>query len=206
MGDMTDAEPAQPAPRRPRPLEPEALKALAHPLRVRILDTLSLSGASTASGLAARLGESSGATSYHLRQLARYHLVEEMPERGSARERWWRRVPEGFTVSVDDQPDSASRAAARIVLGEWHANREALLDDFIARGDVELPREWRDAAMISTFNLRLTAEQLAQVVDALGEFAARVLDPLRGQDLPGARPVQLQFNAFPVLDGEETRR
>ena len=192
MGTMTDAEPAQPAPRRPRPLEPEALKALAHPLRVRILDTLSLSGASTASGLATRLGESSGATSYHLRQLARYHLVEEMPER--------------FTVSVDDQPDSASRAAARIVLGEWHANREALLDDFIARGDVELPREWRDAAMISTFNLRLTAEQLAQVVDALGEFAARVLDPLRGQDLPGARPVQLQFNAFPVLDGEETRR
>ena len=197
---------APPAPRRPRRLEPEALKALAHPLRVRILDTLSLLGASTATGLAARLGESSGATSYHLRQLARYHLVEEVPERGSARERWWRRVPEGFTVSVDDQPDSASREAARLVLGEWHANRAALLDDFLARGDVQLAREWRDASMISTFNLRLTAEQLAEVVDALGDFAARVLDPLRGQELPGARPVQFQFNAFPVLDGEETQR
>ena len=55
-----------------RQLDMESLKALAHPLRVQILDTLSTYGQFTASGLAERLGESSGATSYHLRQLERH--------------------------------------------------------------------------------------------------------------------------------------
>src|SRR3954471_15102943 len=70
-----------------------ALKALAHPLRVRLLETLSRYGAQTASNLAARLGESSGSTSYHLRQLARHGLVREVEGRGTARERWWERPP-----------------------------------------------------------------------------------------------------------------
>jgi DNA-binding transcriptional ArsR family regulator len=65
----------------------ESLKALARPLPVQILDVLSTYGAQTASGLAERLGESSGATSYHLRQLERHAFVREVEGRGTARER-----------------------------------------------------------------------------------------------------------------------
>src|SRR4051794_28433298 len=85
--------PASPA------IGPPALRGLAHPLRARILALLREHGASTATRVAGRLGESSGATSYHLRRLAAYGFVEEVPGRGAGRERWWRMaVRENVTV------------------------------------------------------------------------------------------------------------
>ena len=70
-----------------KPLDPNihrvdarTLRGLAHPLRLRLLNTLREFGPATASGLADRLGESSGATSYHLRQLATYGFVEDAPD------------------------------------------------------------------------------------------------------------------------------
>lgn len=65
-----------------RALGPRQLRALAHPLRVQLLGLLRLDGPATASRLAARVGESSGATSYHLRQLAAYGFVEDEPGQG----------------------------------------------------------------------------------------------------------------------------
>src|SRR4051812_34521811 len=67
-----------------------ALRALAHPLRNRLLGQLRVNGPATASRLGRAIGESSGSTSYHLRQLAAYGFVEEVEGRGTARERWWR--------------------------------------------------------------------------------------------------------------------
>jgi DNA-binding transcriptional ArsR family regulator len=67
-----------------------ALRALAHPLRSRLLGLLRLHGPATASQLGRAVGESSGSTSYHLRQLAAYGFVEEVEGEGTARERWWR--------------------------------------------------------------------------------------------------------------------
>lgn len=61
------------------------LRALAHPLRNRLLGLLRLEGPSTATLLGARVGESSGWTSYHLRQLATYGFVEEVQGRGAGR-------------------------------------------------------------------------------------------------------------------------
>ena len=81
----------------PTPLEPavqvtdvRALRALSHPLRIRLLGQLRLNGPATASQLGRVVGESSGSTSYHLRQLAAYGFVEEVEDQGTARERWWR--------------------------------------------------------------------------------------------------------------------
>ena len=78
-----------------RGLTGDQLRALSHPLRLRMLEVLR-EGPATASALGRRLGESSGATSYHLRALAKAGVVEE-DERGSKRERWWRRV-DSFTL------------------------------------------------------------------------------------------------------------
>src|SRR5919107_5857404 len=75
--------------------DPRALKALAHPLRGRLLASLRTDGPSTASRLAEQLGESSGSTSYHLRQLATYGFVEELTDEGNGRDRWWRARPRG---------------------------------------------------------------------------------------------------------------
>ena len=81
---MTDEQQPRPT-RRGRDLDMESLKALSHPLRVQLLDALSVYGPATASGLAERLGESSGATSYHLRQLERHGFVRELQARGTGR-------------------------------------------------------------------------------------------------------------------------
>jgi DNA-binding transcriptional ArsR family regulator len=82
-------------PRRPKRRvvdDTTTLKALAHPLRRRILRRLGVSGPATSTTLSAALGESTGTLSYHLRQLEQGGLIEDIPERSGGRERWWRSV------------------------------------------------------------------------------------------------------------------
>jgi DNA-binding transcriptional ArsR family regulator len=188
-----------------RQLDMESLKALAHPLRVQILDTLSTYGQFTASGLAERLGESSGATSYHLRQLEKHGFVREVEGRGTGRERWWERMPGAInlnTTELDDTP--ASRAATKTVMRQWERNRSGLLNDFQERGYDVLPTEWMTASNVATANVRVTVEQLKELTEGFQTFLDEYLDRFRGQNPPGSRPVQIHFNAFPVLDGEAT--
>lgn len=188
-----------------RLLDMTSLKALAHPLRVKIVDTLGTYGAHTASGLAARLGESSGATSYHLRQLEKHGFVRENTERGSARERWWERAPEGITVTpIEFPPGPAERSASDLLTREWQANRDALLHDFINQGSDKLERRWFEASTLDTTNLRLTSTQLHELVQELEAVTERYAALYKKHGVPGTRPVQIQLNAFPVMDAEET--
>src|SRR6187401_1254603 len=113
---MDDVVPPPSSPPTPTPsaLEPvlhptgKQLRALAHPLRQRLLGTLRLDGPATATELAVRLGTNSGATSYHLRQLADVGLVEDDPERSTGRDRAWRAAHDmtsWHSTDYDDDPD-----------------------------------------------------------------------------------------------------
>ncbi|MGW1769551.1 ArsR/SmtB family transcription factor, partial [Streptomyces sp. NPDC002073] len=106
---MTEQQPQTPgkAERSIRTLDARTLRGLAHPLRIRLLGALRHDGPATASRLAERLGESSGATSYHLRQLASYGFVEDAPEHGKGRERWWRAAHDGtrFDEKLTSDPN-----------------------------------------------------------------------------------------------------
>lgn len=201
--DTPNAEPE--ANRKPRALDLTALKALAHPLRVQLIGALSQYGPATASGLAQRLGESSGATSYHLRQLARHGFVREVVGRGHGRERWWETTPGGISLDPREVSDTvAGRAAADLVMREWQQNSAELFREFLAQGAQVLDPAWIEASAAATANLRLTVDQLAELsraVDAvIEEFRLRQSD----ENLSGSRPVQIQFNAFPLVNGEET--
>jgi DNA-binding transcriptional ArsR family regulator len=186
-----------------------SLKALAHPLRINLLNTLSQYGPQTASGLAERLGESSGATSYHLRQLAKHDFVREVEGRGTARERWWRRTPGSLMISAGELADSpATRQAARLVTREFERSRADLLADFMASGTDLVPEEWLDASVVSTINVRLTREQLADIAEQASAYVRKLAEPYMGQDAEsteGVRPVQLHFNAFPIIDVRSNR-
>src|SRR5690349_25088817 len=83
------------------------LRALAHPARIEIVDHLSTTGASvTATECAELVGLSPSATSYHLRELAKYGLVEQAPSRGDGRERLWRAVNASLRIEGDvDAPE-----------------------------------------------------------------------------------------------------
>ena len=187
-----------------RTLDMTSLKALAHPLRVKIFDTLSTYGPATASGLADRLGESSGATSYHLRQLEKHGFVREDRSKGSARERWWERTPGGISVvPTDYPPSSAERAATDLVTREWQVSRDALVNDFIAHGSDRLEQHWFEASTLDTSNLRLSSEQFRALVLELQAVTERYSVMGRRRGVPGTRPVQIQLNAFPIMDAEE---
>lgn len=97
-------------------LDAESLKALAHPLRARLLTALRLEGPATASALGRRFDETSGSTSYHLRQLARHGFVEEEVGRGTARERWWRASHHGTRWSTSPWRDDPATAEASAFL------------------------------------------------------------------------------------------
>ncbi|WP_308464871.1 ArsR/SmtB family transcription factor [Rathayibacter soli] len=198
------AQPEALAGRDSRNLDLASLKVLAHPLRVQLLDVLSKYGPDTATGLAARLGESSGATSYHLRQLAKADFVREVPGRGTKRERWWERKPGGINLEPAAFSGSvAARTASDMVMRQWQQNSESALSDYLTHGLDVLEKEWVMRGEVSVANLRLTKEQLVdfttQVTAVIDEFVTNY----RTSTAPGSRPVQVQFNAFPLIDGEE---
>ena len=189
-----------------RTLDVTALRALAHPLRVQILDELSNFGPLTASGLGDRLGESSGAMSYHLRQLAKHDIIREVVGKGSARERWWQMSPEDLKVSSPEtSSDPAGLAATEIIARELQSNNERRVTDFIRYGQETLGADWRQAATLSSAHLVLNRHQLREFGDEfllfLAAFEAKFATaaPTPEND-PDAIPVQIQFNAFPLID------
>lgn len=216
MSDETSTRPGEPD-EAPTPIDgrtgiPEhrvimgaALKAFAHPLRVNLFDALSTYGPATASQLAERFGESSGATSYHLRQLARHGVVRELEGRGNGRERWWERVPGSIDFGdAETRSTESGRATSRIVLRELTGNRQRLLSEFIEHGHERLDAAWAEAGTISLSNLPLTLEQTQEAARMLDDLVTEFSRRWRGQNVPGMRPVQIQINAFPVIDGEIT--
>lgn len=181
-----------------RTLDGGALKALAHPLRVRIYDLLSERGPQTASTLAALIGETSGATSYHLRALAAQDLIRELPGRGTARERWWER-PKGRVnlPGPDEKMSPANRAAAQIVTSEFFRLRHQTLMEYLNRPIAEQPEEWRDAGLVMTTMLDLTPEQMAEVTAELSSVVDAIAERYRGQEgAPGTRRVSLRSEIF----------
>jgi DNA-binding transcriptional ArsR family regulator len=182
-----------------------SLKALAHPLRVQLLDALSAYGPATASALAERFGESSGATSYHLRQLEKHGFVREDATRGVGRERWWERVPQPITLEVDENTDAAERAASELVLGEWQRTRNQRLQQFLQHGLEEVGSEWVKAGAVMTSNVQLTKEQSTELVKQLSLVIDGYVKQFRGQKVDGARPFQVHIDVFPIIDGAVQR-
>jgi DNA-binding transcriptional ArsR family regulator len=186
-----------------RDLDIVALKALAHPLRVEIFDALSTYGSFTASGLAERLSESSGATSYHLRQLEKHGFVREVDGKGTSRERWWERTPGSVNLGSNAATETpAGRSAANMIFRQLHTNEDRLLNDYVERAHDELTEEWRDAGGVSTYNTRLTSEQLQVFVAEINVLVEKYVTPFKNQVVPGSRPVHVVLQAFPVLDAD----
>ncbi|GAA3441302.1 helix-turn-helix domain-containing protein [Planomonospora venezuelensis] len=181
-----------------RELDASAIKGLAHPVRLRLLELLDDHGPATATQLAARTGENTGSTSYHLRRLARHGFIEEAPERGKGKERWWRSRSFGFDGDrFRRDPDTAQ--AAEFVLAELVRQRSADLARWLEES-LSTPREWTEATLDLRRVMRLTREELAglvrevsQVIDA---HHARAED--RDEDVPDTARVIVTFDAFPV--------
>jgi DNA-binding transcriptional ArsR family regulator len=177
----------------------KVLAALAHPLRVALLYQLNALGSRTASQCAQALGETPANCSYHLRQLAKVGMVAR-DESGDGRERPWRSVYTGIELRppVDDpDPEVVTAArATRASLASMEIEEHARLARQYLRLEQRAPREWRAAASLNSYSLRLTAEELADLAQAL-DRAIRPFVGLTRDDPPQeARPVHLEFKAF----------
>ncbi|MFD4635173.1 ArsR/SmtB family transcription factor [Streptomyces sp. NPDC058284] len=195
----------QPKPHKVRELDARTLRGLAHPLRMRLLTSLGVEGPATASQLAARLGESSGATSYHLRQLAEYGFVEDDPDRGKGRERWWRPAQQGIRTDaelmLDENPEV--RGALSTVLHEYASLRAQEVSTWIATRH-EWPQEWGAASDISDFTLDLTPELASELSHKVHELMEeyRMLAPPKGT--PDAARVRVHSHLFPTRPADNS--
>ncbi|MFI2211122.1 helix-turn-helix domain-containing protein [Streptomyces sp. NPDC020141] len=181
-----------------QPLDPRSLQGLAHPLRMRLLTALRQDGPATASRLAARLGETTGATSYHLRRLAAHGFVVDDPERGTGRERWWQASAEG--TSIDDtllgDPDPAVRGAADLFLQEVASQHAREVAGWLASSH-GWSEEWRHGADLSDFTLRLTPARARRLKDELHALIESYREPEPAPGAEGTAQVRLHLHAFP---------
>ncbi|WP_265445040.1 helix-turn-helix domain-containing protein [Flexivirga meconopsidis] len=193
---MTNRSPDANPPTRSARVEPDLgqLKALAHPVRLRMLGMLRIDGPATASQLAQRLGVNSGATSYHLRQLAEAGLITDDDSRGSKRDRWWKAAHR----TTNTEPSAVDDPEERAVLGSYHAlvARSASQDIERAAAEVEeLPRQWQDLVEASDWNARLTPDQVRRIKDAVHQVLAE--GTAQDAETDDAALVTFQFHAFP---------
>lgn len=186
------------APRNVKTLtEARALSAMAHPLRARILDALTVDGPSNASALAARTGQAVGNVSHHLKVLAQAQLVEEAPELAhDRRERWWRLTSPATrwsTAEFADDPAAvgAALAAERLNLTRQFDRARDWLDA------VEPGGKWDDASFAMQRWLRLSPDELLELTDEL----LGVLDRWATRDVveqPEHEPVLVFARGFPA--------
>lgn len=156
--------------------DPRALTALAHPVRIAIIELLSLEGPMTASQLADRLDESPANCSWHLRKLAEHDFIEEA-EGGSGRQRPWQMSYQGLSWGEDDdanpEEQRAGEALARAMMERW-------VDRYLRADVIEPEPEWREASRLTQTMGWLTAEELRDVNDRVVEliraYEGRVYD------------------------------
>ena len=176
--------------------DPKALRALAHPLRWKLIEFIGREGTATATQCAQETGESVANCSYHLNLLAKYDYVEQA-EGGQGREKPWRLVHQGQSINdvgVDNETALAAQAASSAFLDFALAQiKERSLTAHLE------PEEWRLAIGVSNNTDYMTPEEVKEVENAafaiLEKFRERRTDPsLRPE---GSRPVQIIRLAVP---------
>ncbi|MFC7403323.1 winged helix-turn-helix domain-containing protein [Citricoccus sp. GCM10030269] len=181
-----------------RAVDAGAMKAFAHPLRMAMYSYLNDRGSATATSMAKHLNESTGQTSYHLRQLEKHGFVEEDTDRGSGRERWWK--PVGFAVPTYElSQDESNRPAIQALFRTSLHQRAEALGRWLSVENHADP-EWVRASIDSTSTRTMTAKQaraLSEELMAVIERHEKALD--EAEPAADALPGQ-------TADGEETRR
>ena len=182
-----------------RRLDAGALRALAHPLRIEIFDILNQYGPQTASSLAAMTGESSGATSYHLRALAKHDLIRELSDRGTGRERWWERPRGGISFTNPEAMETpAGKAATQLVMSEFLTRRHQQLMRYVTES-LASPGGLDEAnAMVATSTLRLTPAQTEALITEMHELVLRYGDLYRDQTGEDLQPISIRTDVFPL--------
>ncbi len=190
--------PGEPNPELQTVSDARTMRALAHPVRIALMEALILGGAMTATQVGERIGESPTTCSFHLRQLAKYGLVEEAGG-GRGRARPWR--PTGIGLGLATAPEDTETQVAAAALIRLVRERQLERYRTWLQTSVGYPRRWRDAADDSSYIFFLTVEELEQLNKDLSAmlmplFLERMADPSKRP--AGSVPVELLLFSYPI--------
>jgi DNA-binding transcriptional ArsR family regulator len=183
------------------------LRALSHPTRLKMLMLLRLEGPATATQLAQQLKLNTGATSYHLRQLAEHGFIEEDHERGDARDRWWKAAHQSTRANLDELTTEEEAESTEAYLHTVALMYTETLMQYAGERRY-LPAAWQKASTTSDWHLRLTPARAEQLVDTLAKLIDEWREDEDGADVSGTGDFVINLNAFPrpgtvVLEGDD---
>jgi DNA-binding transcriptional ArsR family regulator len=173
--------------------DPQAMRALAHPVRLAVLIHLQRNGPATATTLSPHVGATPSVTSWHLRHLATYGLVidapvDEVP--GDRRQRWWKAVVRRIRFEPGGDP------AAQMLADQMYAMSREQVDQWMEETRPRLTAEWLRVAGLSNTTVRLTLAELTTLAGQIDELLAPFAH--RGADAPAdARPVRILRHYLP---------
>jgi predicted ArsR family transcriptional regulator len=181
--------------------DPRALRAMAHPTRLELIGLLRRGGPLTATQAADRIGGSPASCSFHLRQLAKYGLVEEAGG-GRGRERPWRATAistEWPVIAESEETRAAGEMLSRVVIERYFESAV----EWLERQPGE-PPEWAEAALIGDAQVEMTVEEMHEVEARIRELLEPYLKRLedRAPPVAGSRPVSVIALAFPLAEPE----
>lgn len=181
--------------------DPRALRAMAHPTRLELIGLLRRGGPLTATQAAERIGESPASCSFHLRQLAKYGLVEEAGG-GRGRERPWRATAistEWPVFGESEETLAAGEMLTRLVVERYFESAM----EWLERQSGE-PPEWAEAALIGDALVHMTVEEMREVEARIRELLEPYLERLEdgAPRKEGSRPVTVIALAFPLAEPE----
>ncbi|MCX5117049.1 helix-turn-helix domain-containing protein [Micromonospora sp. NBC_00362] len=150
--------------------EPQALRALAHPVRLAILEHLQRQGPATATGLSPHVGATPSVVSWHLRHLATFGLVHDWDGATSKRERWWQAVARGFRFTAPEGTEGQS--AVQQLRAEMFARNADAPQQWLLHEEPRLHPEWRALAGMADTRFVATAAELRQLEESIEELIA----------------------------------
>ena len=159
--------------------DPRVLRAIAHPVRTRILEELGAAGPMRAADLARTLGVPANQASFHLRQLAKYALVVEAPELArDGRDRVWRAAhDQGLSIDTRSLAEApGGKAAGAVFQLAWSGAAHEVVRRAAASGERPAP------AIVSDTSLRLTPTEAQELSEAIGDVVDAWRDRGRGED------------------------
>jgi DNA-binding transcriptional ArsR family regulator len=183
--------------------DPRAMRGLAHPARLAILELLHADGTTTATACARELGGSPQAASYHLRALGRWGFTRKV-ESLDGRESRWELAARSVRFTSEESPRetrSAARALARRIL----ERDERLTLDYLA-AEADEPEEWRDAAALFTGNVYATVTELDKIAAHFHRIVRQYGRHDEAERPEGARQVHIVFRALPRVKAKRKRR
>jgi DNA-binding transcriptional ArsR family regulator len=177
--------------------DPRAMRALAHPARLAILQHLALEGPATATECAEVAGLSPSACSYHLRALAGHGFVEEdLSSAADGRHRPWRARVVSMTLGRGPGQPTAARAAGRLLTESMQARIDEVRNHYLSR-EADYPTEWQASAGLYQDVVHVTAGEFAALREEMQGVLVKYRRLSAADRPPCARRVHASFDLIP---------